>query len=98
MYDAAWNTGYFTNYLSSTYAEFGIPIWLTEFAGSGTVAEQQTFFKYYLPWLEAQPFIFRYAAFGESVLVRRTLSWPLLTISLVLQARSRVLSSMRMDP
>ncbi|ORY87385.1 glycosyl hydrolase catalytic core-domain-containing protein [Leucosporidium creatinivorum] len=64
MYDAAWNTGYFTNYLSTTYAEFGIPIWLTEFAGSGTAEEQVTFLKYYLPWLEAQPFIFRYAAFG----------------------------------
>lgn len=38
-----------------------------QFAGYGTVAEQQAFFKYLLPWMEQQAFIFRYAAFGESL-------------------------------
>jgi hypothetical protein len=33
------------NYLTEAYATLKKPIWLTEFAGSGTVAEQQTFLK-----------------------------------------------------
>ncbi|GAA5839774.1 hypothetical protein JCM9279_005165 [Rhodotorula babjevae] len=66
-YDAAWNIGYFTNYLEEAYARFGKPIWLTEFAGSGTVAEQQAFFATVLPWMEKQPFIERYAGFGDFV-------------------------------
>ncbi|KPV73022.1 glycoside hydrolase family 128 protein [Rhodotorula graminis WP1] len=66
-YDAAWNTGYFTNYLQEAHTRFGKPIWLTEFAGSGTVAEQQAFFATVLPWMEKQPWIERYAGFGDFV-------------------------------
>lgn len=40
---------------------FQKPIWLTEFAGSGSSAEQQAFFKQVLPWMEQQPWIERYA-------------------------------------
>ncbi|GAA5894702.1 hypothetical protein JCM8208_006048 [Rhodotorula glutinis] len=66
-YDAAWNVGYFTNYLQEAYTRFGKPIWLTEFAGSGTVAEQQAFFATVLPWMEKQPWLERYAGFGDFV-------------------------------
>lgn len=93
-YDAAWNTGYFTNYFTDAYASFKKPLWITEvrfyivdtlpssirwhslgladlclfvqFAGAGSVAEQQTFLKTVLPWMEQQSFIERYAAFGTS--------------------------------
>lgn len=40
---------------------FQKPIWLTEFAGSGSSDEQQGFFKQVLPWMEQQPWIERYA-------------------------------------
>ncbi|GAA5982641.1 hypothetical protein JCM10908_006729 [Rhodotorula pacifica] len=53
--------------LPDAYNTFKKPIWLTEFAGSGTVAEQQTFFKYVIPWMENQTFIERYAGFGDFV-------------------------------
>jgi hypothetical protein len=42
------------NYLADAYNTLQKPIWLTEFAGSGTVAEQQTFLKYVIPWMEKQ--------------------------------------------
>lgn len=32
-----------------------------QFAGSGTVAEQQAFFATVLPWMEKQPWLERYA-------------------------------------
>ncbi|KAK4051341.1 hypothetical protein OIV83_002825 [Microbotryomycetes sp. JL201] len=63
-YDAAWNTGYFMNYLTDISNKYKKPIWLTEFAGSGTVTEQQAFFKKVIPWMESQSFVERYAAFG----------------------------------
>ncbi|KAM0748388.1 hypothetical protein T439DRAFT_291841 [Meredithblackwellia eburnea MCA 4105] len=63
-YDAAWNVGYFQNYFTDMYSQFGKPIWITEFAGSGTVSEQQAFFQTIIPWMESQPFIERYSAFG----------------------------------
>ncbi|SCZ90577.1 BZ3500_MvSof-1268-A1-R1_Chr9g10885 [Microbotryum saponariae] len=63
-YDAAWNTGYFFNYLTDAHKKFNKPIWLTEFAGSGTTAEQQAFLKKVIPWLEKTPWIQRYAGFG----------------------------------
>lgn len=43
------------------------PIWLTEFAGSGTVAEHQMFLNYIILWMETQTFIERYAGFGDFV-------------------------------
>ncbi|GAA5962665.1 hypothetical protein JCM8115_005911 [Rhodotorula mucilaginosa] len=55
------------NYLADAYNTLQKPIWLTEFAGSGTVAEQQTFLKYVIPWMEKQTFIERYAGFGDFV-------------------------------
>ena len=38
----------------------------SQFMGSGTVAEQQEFLDYVIPWLEEAPFIERYAAQGWS--------------------------------
>ncbi|CEQ41073.1 SPOSA6832_02756, partial [Sporobolomyces salmonicolor] len=54
-----------TNYLTDAYDAFGLPIWLTEFAGSGTVAEQQEFFETVIPWMEDHVQVERYAAFGD---------------------------------
>ncbi|KAK4699469.1 hypothetical protein P7C70_g6791, partial [Phenoliferia sp. Uapishka_3] len=64
-YDSATNFGYFTNYFTDMYKTFGKPIWITEFAGYGTVQQQQDFFNYIIPWMENQTFIERYAAFGD---------------------------------
>lgn len=41
-----------------------------QFAGSGTVAEQQTFLETVIPWMEKSAFIERYAAFGAAPTVR----------------------------
>ncbi len=43
------------------------PIWLTEFQGYGTVAEQQAFLREVIPWMEEQAFIERYAGFGDFI-------------------------------
>ncbi|GAA6053905.1 hypothetical protein JCM3770_005326 [Rhodotorula araucariae] len=66
-YDGAFNVDYFKNYLTEAYERFKKPIWVTEFAGSGSVAEQQKFFQAVLPWMEGQPWIERYAGFGDFV-------------------------------
>lgn len=72
--------------MQEAYTRFGKPIWLTEFAGSGTVAEQQAFFATVLPWMEKQLFIERYAGLyvhgllllspSFAALLRRPLSPP----------------------
>ncbi|KZP11932.1 glycoside hydrolase family 128 protein [Athelia psychrophila] len=65
-YDTAVNLCYFTGYFTDASTTFpNYPIWITEFAGSGTVAEQQSFLSYVLPWLETQSFVERYAGFGD---------------------------------
>lgn len=64
-YDSATNIGYFTNYLNDAAKMFSPrPIWLTEFRGSGTVAQQVSFINTVVPWMEKQSFIERYAIFG----------------------------------
>lgn len=62
-------TGYFTD-ASKTFA--GYPIWITEFAGSGTTQQQQSFLEYVIPWLETQSFVERYAAFGKPLIFTTT--------------------------
>ncbi|GAA5902430.1 hypothetical protein JCM6882_002751 [Rhodosporidiobolus microsporus] len=64
-YDSALNEPYFTNYLIEAHEKFSRPIWLTEFAGSGSVAEQTAFFDKVIPWMDEQPWIHRYAGFGD---------------------------------
>lgn len=65
LYDAAWNTGYFFNYFNDAIKAFAPrPILITEFRGSGTVAEQVKFIKTVVPWLNNQTAIAKYAIFG----------------------------------
>ncbi|KAL8291625.1 hypothetical protein RQP46_001883 [Phenoliferia psychrophenolica] len=64
-YDVTSNTAYFQTYLTEAYAILKKPIWLTEFMGTGSAADQVTFIKAVVPWLEEQTFIERYAAFGD---------------------------------
>ncbi|GAA5905916.1 hypothetical protein JCM6882_009069 [Rhodosporidiobolus microsporus] len=66
-YDASWNYSYFYDYMYSANARLGKKLWLTEFAGSGTSAEQQSFLGNVIPWLESIDFIERYAGFGAFV-------------------------------
>ncbi|GAA6031120.1 hypothetical protein JCM8097_004013 [Rhodosporidiobolus ruineniae] len=63
-YDSATNTAYFTKYLEDAHTELNMPIWLTEFMGTGSTAEQQTFVDFAVDYLEKQDWIERYAAFG----------------------------------
>ncbi|BGP20512.1 hypothetical protein JCM10213_007670 [Rhodosporidiobolus nylandii] len=63
-YDSATNIDYFKNYFIDAYKQFKKPIWITEFAGSGTVEEQTKFFKTVVGWMDDQPWIQRYGAFA----------------------------------
>jgi len=65
-YDQAWNTGYFINYFTDAINAFAPrKIWITEFRGSGTAAEQVQFIKTVVPWLNKQSGIEKYAIFGN---------------------------------
>jgi hypothetical protein len=48
------------------FEQFGKPIWLTEFScnGSASVAEQETFMRAAIPYLEGNPHVFRYSWFS----------------------------------
>lgn len=48
------------------FEQFGKPIWLTEFScdPSASVAEQQAYMEEAIPYLEANPHVFRYAWFS----------------------------------
>lgn len=54
-------------HLQDAYALLKKPIWLTEFQGYGTVAEQQALLREVIPWMEEQAFIERYAGFGDFI-------------------------------
>jgi hypothetical protein len=57
----------FQDHVTAAYTAGGNrPVWITEIGASGTVAEQQTFLEAVMPWLEAQPFVERYAYFMVS--------------------------------
>jgi hypothetical protein len=63
-YDSASNVEYFKAHVEQAYTMGGSrPVWITEFAGSGTIDEQNTFLETVLPWLDAQPYVERYAYF-----------------------------------
>ncbi|GAA5854058.1 hypothetical protein JCM9279_004366 [Rhodotorula babjevae] len=64
-YDSAGNTAYFTSYLEDSHKTLNKPIWLTEYMGTGTPAEQKTFLEFAVPYLEKQDWIERHAAFGD---------------------------------
>jgi len=42
----------------------GKQVWLTEFEGYGTVDQQSSFLSQAIPWLDANPCVYRYAYFG----------------------------------
>ncbi|KAJ0421211.1 hypothetical protein BJY00DRAFT_301082 [Aspergillus carlsbadensis] len=54
----------FTTHVQQFYDRYHLPIWITEFAASGSEKEQIAFLQAVLPWLDAQPFVERYAYFG----------------------------------
>ncbi|EKD19510.1 glycosyl hydrolase 53 domain-containing protein [Drepanopeziza brunnea f. sp. 'multigermtubi' MB_m1] len=69
-YDAATNILYFKNHLAEAHAVTvtgggggSRQIWLTEFHGSGTPDEQVAFLRDVMPWMDATPWISRYAWF-----------------------------------
>lgn len=65
-YDSATNVAYFKAYLEEAHrANPSMRIWLTEFAGSGTVAEQEAFLKEVIPWMEGKSWLARYSYFGD---------------------------------
>lgn len=63
-YDSATNLGYFKNYIKQAYSVAGRPIWITEFNGSGTQAQQITMLKEVMPWLDSLSYVQRYSWFG----------------------------------
>ena len=50
------------------FVQFGKPIWLTEFCcdGSHSVADQQTYMKAAVPYLESNPHVYRYSWFSAN--------------------------------
>jgi Glycosyl hydrolase catalytic core len=63
-YDSATNAAYFKSYVAQAYAAGGNrPIWITEFGASGSDDQVEAFFQDVLPWLDAQPYVERYAYF-----------------------------------
>ncbi len=63
-YDSATNFAYFKRHVENAHTMGGgRPVWITEFAASGTTEEQNAFLEVVLPWLDAQPYVARYAYF-----------------------------------
>jgi len=62
-YDSATNYAYFKSHVEQAYSMSNLPVWITEFAGSGTTDQQNEFLQVVLPWLDAQPYVAGYAYF-----------------------------------
>lgn len=63
-YDSATNVAYFKKHVQDAHAAAGgRPIWITEFAAAGTLAQQTAFLKQVLPWLDSTSYVQRYAYF-----------------------------------
>ncbi|KAG4415717.1 hypothetical protein IFR04_011130 [Cadophora malorum] len=61
-YDSAGNVAYFKKYVQEAHdAAGGRQIWLTEFNGAGNIDQQAQFMRTVMPWMDAQPYIKRYA-------------------------------------
>jgi hypothetical protein len=66
-YDSATNFAYFKGHVQDAHTmSGGLPVWITEFAASGSEDEQNAFLEVVLPWLDAQPYVERYAYFMAS--------------------------------
>jgi hypothetical protein len=73
-YDSARNPTYFKDHINAARAiANGRPIWITEFAPSGTDAEVKAFLADVIPWMDQSKDIHRYAMFmaREGMLVNR---------------------------
>jgi hypothetical protein len=63
-YDSSSNIAYFKSHIQNAYAQFGKPIYLTEF---GTIdGNDQAFLAAVLPWLDSQDYVHKYAYFMAS--------------------------------
>lgn len=61
-YDKATNVPYFKSYIEEAKAAAGsLNLWITEFEGSGTEAEQEAFLRAILPWLDTQRYVSHYS-------------------------------------
>ena len=67
-YDNVYAFSYLQYYIELAYNQTGLPIWLTEFgidSSGGTDAQYQSFMRQALPWLDAVPYVERYAYFFD---------------------------------
>jgi hypothetical protein len=65
-YDSATNFAYFKSHVQAAHVmSGGKPVWITEFAASGSDDEQNAFLEVVIPWLDAQPYVERYAYFMD---------------------------------
>ncbi|CZT12274.1 uncharacterized protein RCO7_10487 [Rhynchosporium graminicola] len=62
-YDSATNVAYFKNYITDAHAIAGKNLWITEFNGSGTAAQKESFLRTVIPWMDSQSYILRYSWF-----------------------------------
>jgi len=66
-YDSATNFAYFKKHVTDAHAAGGgRPIWITEFAGSGSSEQQEAFLAQALPFLDSLSYVERYAYFMAS--------------------------------
>lgn len=68
-YNNVYAFGYLQYYVEQAYKQFGLPIWITEFGidgSGGTDAQYQAFLQQALPWLDAVPYVERYAWFLDA--------------------------------
>ncbi|KAI0189684.1 glycosyl hydrolase catalytic core-domain-containing protein [Astrocystis sublimbata] len=67
FYGSVLEPGAFKTYVSSAWKMFGRPIWVTEFGTtSGTEEKVLAWLGEVLPWLDAQPYVERYAYFMDN--------------------------------
>ncbi|KAK5110820.1 hypothetical protein LTR62_005531 [Meristemomyces frigidus] len=67
-YSCVYCFSYLQYYVETVWNTYGIPIWLTEFgidSSGGTDALYQSFIKESISWLDAVPYVERYAYFGD---------------------------------
>lgn len=68
-YATAYAVSYFQEFVQQAYNVTGKPIWITEFGfpsnDAAPPSQQQAFLSTVLPWLDAQPYVERYAFFMD---------------------------------
>ena len=67
-YSNVYAFSYLQYYVELAYNQTGLPIWVTEFgidSSGGTDAQYQAFLQQALPWLDAVPYVERYAYFYD---------------------------------